>query len=232
MRFTTARGALVALLAVVVVSVVGSASASAEVCKKKAGSKNWTLCINGQKTASAQFKFALKEGTTAVWTGPEWEKGLKPRTLICSKEAGTGYFEAGSIRELKLTLESCKGKNGSFEGCTTGSITTNPLTGKFGPLTENVAFTTRTSGTDFLDFVLGGGECIERGIQTLRFSSSVGEECTLVEAEVELSAHTIKCEGAKSHLEWVGHPGLSPFSIEDTMERPVLHEHFSIIEGI
>jgi hypothetical protein len=53
MRFTTARGALVALLAVVGVSVVGSASASAAACHKEVGAKSDFVCINGERFGSA-----------------------------------------------------------------------------------------------------------------------------------------------------------------------------------
>jgi hypothetical protein len=59
----------VASLAVFALSAVASASASAGACHKEAGSKEWTLCVEGEEIGSATetgvvpFRTHIKEGT-------------------------------------------------------------------------------------------------------------------------------------------------------------------------
>jgi hypothetical protein len=231
------------LLAVLALSAVASASASAEACTKKAGSKNYFVCIAGAKLgsptvrASAPFGGHLRLGTTAR-VSIDYTSPIRVTCSAVSAENGLAQSGGGSTAQLAgfaLAFSGCKvkleeGESGELchtEGFRWGGGT--GLTGSFGPSAETITLTT---GTHYLGaLTLLGSSCYLAVQGEYPFKGKA--ECTLKEAEVEAIKKTIVCteEKTEAGIETRNlHAGLK---LEEEVELTEAHkgQKFSVVEG-
>jgi hypothetical protein len=100
-----------ALLAAFMLSAIASASASAAPCTKKAGSKKYALCVNGQALAGTETSTVAGHLTSNFTVEVLPEGGA---TITCTKSANEGQFWNGAsglqLRFNKPRLE--------WSGCT------------------------------------------------------------------------------------------------------------------
>jgi hypothetical protein len=85
--------ALVALVAVLALSVVVSASASAEVCKKKAGSGHRVLCVGGEMVGTSKESVSVP-ASTEIKVGTQARVELGATTKARAEEVGI-YVSCG-----------------------------------------------------------------------------------------------------------------------------------------
>jgi hypothetical protein len=218
MRFTTARGALVALLAVVIVSVVGAVPASASTqCElnKQAGSEEYTLCIEGKQIGSPTqpaLSFASEsKSSNLIFTGPEGAG-----KLVCSQSNLPGYFRAGAekgIEEdkpLELLIGE-KGKEDILKGCKLeGSWAKKckvpseilPPGDWFGQFAKSVGTLSMSGAADLLLLILFENNSNE----TCPFKGEKGVyghfQCKVSEAEVEKIERDLSCASTGREVEW------------------------------
>jgi hypothetical protein len=204
MRFTTVRGALLALPAVVVMSAMGSASASAATeCEtnRQKGSEEYTLCVEGRQLGSptqptVSFTSKSKASSTLLTFPEEWHT-----SLVCSESSAPGDFASGSggieadkplFANSKDTLSHCKLEGTLAKKCTIlSSIASNGLTGDFEPGAEQMNI--KNEGGVVLKVPLfNNGEvvCPVRGEQIV----TGHYKCTLSEAGMEKLEHELICE--------------------------------------
>jgi hypothetical protein len=210
-------------------SGIGAASASAEACHKKAGSKKWTLCIEGTKTASAKFTLALKAGTKAYF-GPAPGDA---EAVTCTQGGGTGAFakntEGAYVSTFEIDFKGCEvtGKDAE-QGCKLSRSEipwgSSLVESSFGPASENVTFTS----SDFGEFDVTGTGCTDSGIERMYGD----QHCTVSEVEVEKTTHTVVCTQEKSNIHGSGGHSL-PVGFEENVElsAPATKKPYSIIES-
>jgi hypothetical protein len=223
MRFTTARGALVALLAVVIVSVVGAALASASTqCElnKQAGSAEYTLCVEGKQIGSPSktLTFASKSHLSNFVLAISSES----RKIVCSESNLPGHFTGNEeLNEpLGLTfgetakedyLNGCKLEpSGWAKKCTVVKQSYLPDNWD-GVFSNGVGtLTVKPGGTYLLLFSISNN-----GNETCPGALKDGEvygefPCKVGEAEVEKVEHELSCKGK------VTYEGPLPATIEYT----------------
>jgi hypothetical protein len=213
MWFTTARGALLALLAVVVMSIVGSASASAaEQCSKKAGSKFYVLCTRsepkgqlykvGSPTEAKEVEYALslKEGTKVHFTlkygaGNFNEVTCSAATFYEFHSIRSGGGKSAVLQKLEFELQSC---TWSIPSCKVSEVsfgTTHSIEGAFGPAAEAVTLSVPPADT------FGGFALTNCGLFNGFHLAQGSQECKLKEAEVPQATKALVCEPSGSKLE-------------------------------
>jgi hypothetical protein len=239
MRFTTARGALLALLAVVVVSVVGAASASAEeaACTKKPGSKVYNLCIEGH-WASNNSKVEIVTSLKSTNVVLELNRQV-PLTMTCKKLNAPGEFRVGQVGSVStklkgytLDLQEC-GLNVSYcqvNGAesfreATGSFTTNPA---------ELAVKNEGSGHIFWETEFKNGT--EGSCPWLGKKQLTGVyRCKLENPEVNSMEHELVCDTPEHSLEFGLHFFEGPtaflaYSQMVTLGGPNKGKKFSVYE--
>jgi hypothetical protein len=231
----------IVFLAVVVMSVVGSASASAEACKKKAGSKIYSLCIAGEKLGSpteersAAIAGQLRSGTVGriaidSQEGP-WMK------ITCSNVATSALFSSGvksaSISKLDSGFSHCKlllGSETEPRCDTTEHFTWSDRASFPGPLAEDV--TLHAEEHSYFGLVnvgnLNGCPSTALGIWELLGSP----ECSLANAETETIEKTLVCKGDRSHLQVRQNkaPGELEYEEVISLTGPNSGKKFSVVE--
>jgi hypothetical protein len=217
------------LMAVLTLSVVQAASASAEACHKKAGSKKWSLCVEGTKTANAKFTLTLKTGTKANF-GP---RPGDAEAVTCTQGGGTGAFaknaEIAYVSTFEIAFKGCEitGKDAE-QGCRLSRSEipwgSSSVESSFGPASENVRF----ESSNFGEFDVTGAGCTDSGIEQM----SGEQRCTVSEAEAEKTIHTVVCTQESSYVHGSGGHSL-PVGFEENVElsAPVSKKPFSIIES-
>jgi hypothetical protein len=227
MRFTTARGALVALLAVVVMSVVGSASASAEACRKEAGSKKFVLCSGGEKVSSESVEVHLKSGTTAQFV---WESSVPNPKFSCKSAEGHDSLRqnGGTVEESGglASFLKCGEYNSPYEECKTEKLTISPRYGEVVPGIENLQF---YKPSDELYGILHveGQHCTIRGTF---YISGIGPKCKITEAEAETLEHVVACDSPRELFIGGNAFGID-FELGMEFSGTKKGQKFSIIEG-
>lgn len=228
---------LAALMGVLVLGAIASASASAATCKAKAGSKNYQLCINGSAIEGTTTIGLESPSGTAMTLTPEGNP--QPGSFVCQK---TGLRNAGlhvaakasvSLR-ANLYVSECAPTGYMAVKCQTNATREfRELTGTLGSPESIVA---AYSG-EMVGFELSskpGDECT--GIDNTRLLTFKGEyECTLHEAQIEAVTHELKCASNASHetrWNWSGSP-LAPISYTQTiaLSGSQKGEKFSIYEA-
>jgi hypothetical protein len=221
---------VLACLVVFALSAVASASASAQACTKKAGSKSWALCVEGEKMVSSEsFKAQIKTATNVriatTYAGLQIE-------ILCQAASGTGEF-GPSVHALQVTFSSCKVAGSLGKKCEVpSSLEVKPLTGTYGPGIENVllAPTTPPEWTGWMFKSVPGQTCpATLTAHTWKFTGS--QECTLKSAEVEAAEHELVCEAKGSKLKFEG--AAFELSFEDGIELSGAHklQKYSLIES-
>jgi hypothetical protein len=210
MHFSS-RSVLFVLVAALFVGVVGTASASAEACHKKAGSGSYALCVEGEKVTSplkVSFESVIEPETEAklkvkAWEGGEWGG----RYILCQRAGSKGEIELPNgktplrLGAVHVTLSKCHYKEGP--ACRVEAFESSVLEGRFGSLAhpgvENLTLGTLEErfGTLWLASEETVGHCPFTTTNTIRGS---GPECLMKEVQVEKAAQELVCEGANSHL--------------------------------
>jgi hypothetical protein len=183
-----------AFVAALLLGSVASASASAEACTKKAGSKKFTLCVEGQKSEAEVETTTKLSSPTAIFEMKEWKEGSNPpmasscTSLKASPKLGgtTAQFSFGHIEPQNCTLQN-------FKKCTSISqAPMNETVGEFGANAEQIHVKQVAGGRELLPFFLSGSECPHNFLGTKSFTGKY--ECKLKEAEVESIQHELHCE--------------------------------------
>jgi hypothetical protein len=198
---STSKLVLAALLGALVLSAVGSASASAALCTKHAGSANYHLCIAGTAVAENTTVEAptTLNGTLTLGLPGQWQSSIQ-----CTAANETAAFKTHA-------LTSSVGLNGTLEvrGCSLqGLLATKcrvaaiylmqPALGAFSSL-EGIAITPEF-GTAFLDFSFSSNSpetcpAVYGGVHEVTGSY----ECKLQTPGVEAVAHELKCATSATH---------------------------------
>jgi hypothetical protein len=218
MRFIF-RGWLVAFMAVVVMSVMGSATASAAGCTVRKESKKYGLCVAGvaTETAPAEWETLHEEGKKYSWLMGGWMKlpGEKenPGPIYCEqvfdKNASVEFrgspTESTQLNQGQVEMRGCKITGKIGEKCSM-----DPTKGwestlaKFGASIDALTVENAASGPEgtLYDLVPEGSNCpaLYKGEHALKGSY----ECQLHEPEVENVKHIEVCEGSK--LKFDGYP--------------------------
>ncbi len=216
-------GALVAVLAL---SAVASASASAEACQKKAGSKNWTLCVEGQKqTGKSSIAASIETGTSARLTVAIGE-GLE---IVCTKADGTAGTLGSKVSGLTIALSNCEVVSYSAQCKVKTPLETTKLEGVFGPGVENLSLAAE-AGSVIFNFKLenqGKGKC---PFATSIISITGSQGCTFKAAETEAATHELTCTAGQSKL--LDGEKAASFSLEEGIELAgtLKGKKFSVIE--
>lgn len=218
---------LLALLATLAFSAIGSASASAEACHKKVGSKKWALCVEGEKTKGSGFTLALKTGTSATIANKEVNVTVK-----CAKASGTGAFGAAeptNVSQFELLLQNCTVEGAGGRGCKVKQVAwgNSGVTGTFGTSAESIAFYPNEPNFVFGLLTFEGEECLEHSSGYL----AGHQNCTLSGIEAEAVSHVLSCSAAVSEVTRGGHAW--PVGFEETIELSgaASKKKFSIIES-
>lgn len=229
------RSMLVVLAAALVLSGMASATASATACTKKAGSKKYALCVEGQNVSTAGFSSHIKVGTSATLVIESTEP------IECQTVNGSGTFspssEASQMYIREFLFSNCE-LTGEFKSACTVKVSSAgaSLTGKFGPSVENVILSSSQKPLWIVTIASKKpGSCPaslarQYDIRTSGVSGA-GPECKFPEVQTELAEHQLTCEGAKSHLEWAGH--MVTLNLEELTELTEAKkgQKFSIIES-
>jgi hypothetical protein len=232
-----------AIVAVLAVTAVASASASAEACTKKAGSKKYALCINGERIGSPTsqageiFKSHLKTATTAQFTGfgaIPFGGGTNP--ITCSNMVTRGEVRSGEgtakVREAQRTFTKCEFSPGIAAKCGIKE----PMISRFfnGTLQSSPASIKLVSeGSTFVE-----GQAFNRkecpgtlaGPWTISQNPDIGE-CTIAAVETEAIEHEVNCEAKNSFLWDEG--ARAELASQEIVELNGTHkgQKFSIIES-
>jgi hypothetical protein len=227
--------ALAALLGVLMVSAIASASASASLpCFKKEGSKKYLLCVAGhavEETASieapAQLTSSFSLGLPKQWEG----------TIVCTAVSDASVLKVHALTESiarasQLELSGCVLQGNLAKYCRVpASYLTGHSIGIFGAL-ESIAMAPEF-GTVFFEFRfenLTGENCpaIVRGTHAVS-----GEyECKLGEAKVEAVEHALACASSATHKVKIAGESV-PFSYTQALSLGGTRkgQKFSIYEG-
>jgi hypothetical protein len=187
-----------ALFAALLLGSVASASASAEACTKKAGSKNFALCVEGQRYEAQAKITSTLASPTAIFEMKEWKEGSSPpMALVCTTlkssptlGGATAKFSFGHTEEENCALQNSK-------KCTSYSETPMLETvGEFGANAEQIHVKQVTGERDLMQFFLENAgktsECPHNFLGTKFFTGQY--ECKLKEAEIESIQHELNCE--------------------------------------
>ncbi len=201
MRFVS-RNAFVALLAVLGLSALGSASASAAECSG-ATETTTVLCAEGKaQFGTVPFKAAKTPSSAmALNTGG----GL---TVSCSGISSVGSFRSTSEKQLQakaLILKFTGCESGSKTACEVPDITSNELLGSFTG-TGSVRLTGAKGGSSEVLFLVNiksrpGQTC---GTALENSPVSGAQECKLPGSTIEAVKHEMNCTTTGSALKWIG----------------------------
>jgi hypothetical protein len=185
-----------AVATAMLLGAVMSASASAEACVKKSGSKQFTLCVEGQKHEGEERLFAQQASPTVVYELPEeWKEPNKPpMALVCSVLAGQfGFFEAtAQLFFERPRPEECALQNSVK--CRAWFHQLRSTVGLFGASSEHVLVS--PSERVFAELVMANAEGQQCPTAFLNgVHNFTGRyECKLTEAELESVLHELRCE--------------------------------------
>jgi hypothetical protein len=196
---------LLALTAVILMSAIGTESASAAACTKKAGATHDYVCINGTRetgrlgSESEAQSETVKSGLVAgSHVSVEWKLGGAVINLTCEAMNGQGTLTSGGNPMVQLSAPAIEftkcAETGKENRCTVERFVL-PLTGHTGGsksepgLVQDVLFVGANSGELILQS--GTKTCYEAGRH--EFSSEI--PCTIKEVEVEQVAKELACKG-------------------------------------
>jgi hypothetical protein len=190
MRFIN-RSVFVALVAVFAVSLVASASASAETCKSEGIQ---VLCIEGKAAPAGSYPltFTQKTGTEPVFNQPSL--GFK---VICPTVKDESYIVSPAVHlKSEFAFEKCTAKVGG-ETCKISPLfKTEILTGHFGYPLEKLTLASEEEGEHFTTFSVSHCPATVTGI----WSISGTQNCTLKQASTETTSKELDCEASGSLL--------------------------------
>jgi hypothetical protein len=233
-----------ALLAVLAMSAVASASASAEVCKKKAGTKSYDLCIAGEKVGTSTeakkvaFTSSLPAGATASIVTPELES-ITTCTAASTEggEISSGGGASAAIPRMGLSFSKCKvnvpsGEKPRENLC---RLQYEPMVweggpGKFGSSAETVRFYKPVFGE--MEFASKAPESCPLPYGESLVKAESGPQCTLTGAEAETATKELVCKGENSSLKIWSSSRLE-LNLKQTVELSGTNKgkKFSIVEG-
>jgi hypothetical protein len=184
----------VAVLAVFALGAVASASASAEACKKKAGSKKFALCIAGQKISeAASLSFHTKPVTTFQLVVPGQET-----TEECQTTSGGAQITNAGLSEINVIGHTPCGFTGFYKtSCHPSGLSfgydNGLISAEYIPLATSVRLYSQNGG-GWGETLITGAECPDSGNFNLHAGVEVEKaHCTFSEKEVESAAHTMAC---------------------------------------
>lgn len=241
---TTIKPILGAMLAVLLLSVVASASASAA-CTKKAGATHDYVCITGkgeswklgsEKEAQSEgFASHLKAGTQFNIEAPLGETSVH---VACEGMNTTGLFESGGatvvrVSSLAMHFEKCKivGEWSSRCEVTVGTWETKGHTGgrKSEPALVGALTLTREGTWGIISFYNKGSESCQ--LKSVIFEPKGALQCVVGEVEVEKVTKEVACKSEGEFDRWSEDP--LNVSFESTMELSGKYsgDKFSIYQG-
>jgi hypothetical protein len=227
--------ALAALLGVLMVSAIASASASAGTCVKKEGSKKYLLCVAGssvEETATIEAP-AVLSSTFVLELPKEWEASIS-----CTGVKDTSAFKVHALtqsitRSSQLALSGCVLQGHLSKKCRLSSTTysTTSLAGTFGSL-ESIVMAPEF-GTVVFEFSFSnqGSEVCPAFFAGDRQVAG-GYECKLGEAKLEAVEHALTCANSGAHkLKTAGEE--DPLHLTQTISLGGTRkgQKFSIYEG-
>jgi hypothetical protein len=231
------RWVIACCAAALLVGAVASASASAEACHTKAGSKLYALCIAGERigspteVAAVPLKFHIQPETTVTFSRPEL--GL---TLTCHAVTGTSQFASGEkekigassvgLTKLELSMSSCEITEPS---CKVKSFVLGKpgVSGSFGPSSEEVSLTNNVNPPEFGYVNLTGEECLYHGTTLIKQRKTL--KCTTSGMATEAVAHGFVCK-APQGLEWQNGSGELSLNAVVELSGTNAGKAFSVIE--
>jgi hypothetical protein len=230
------RWVIACCAAALLLGAVASASASAEACHTKAGSKLYTLCIAGERigspkeVAAVPLKFHIQPETTVTF-----KRAALGVSLTCHAVAGTGQFAsagekigAGAVglAKLELSLSSCEITS---TGCkvTLFDLGNGEASGSFGPSSEEISLTNNISPPEFGYVTITGVECFWRGKTPIKQRQTI--KCTTSGMATEAVAHGFVCKAIEG-LEWQNGPAELSLSAVAELSGSNAGKAFSVIE--
>ncbi|HEV7528398.1 MAG TPA: hypothetical protein VGO29_05845 [Solirubrobacteraceae bacterium] len=198
----TIKAALGALLALLALSALATTvSASAATCQKEGReAEHKTLCVEGKqvgsptKAAHTFAKWALKPGTSAVISVPEWSVTCTSVKAAQEPEIESGGEWAVRLTGLQLKFSECAVAPSSFKCKVPLPFSTYQLAGSLVP-TGAFLLGSGRSNQEFLEFEING--CVLSGIYWVYGT----QECAFKQAEVEAVTKELACETSGSKLE-------------------------------
>jgi hypothetical protein len=220
---------VLSMLAVFAVSLVASATASAEMeaCKTKTGAE-FVLCVekpagSGLLLVETSVGFVSRKvpGTASALEIPEL-----PAKIVCEDATNTGQFDAPvaprgvQILKLVISFTGCTEEKEGSTICTVAEpITTTAINGVFTLVsgTTTIAFAP-TTGTEFSTVRVNsttGHTCTAAASSPLKVTGT--QECTAPEIEtVDRITHVLVCAASGSHLKAAAKT--TTFAIEEEVE--------------
>jgi hypothetical protein len=192
---------LAVLLGALLLTAVASASASAALCTKHAGSGKFLICANGHAieetatiTAPATLTSTFTLGLPSQWQG----------TIVCTGVGDTSAFNVHGLtqsatRSSKLEISGCALQGNLAKKCKIPvTWLTNSVVGRFASL-ESMPMAPEF-GTTFMEFHLenNGAETCPAVFRGLR-SISGEYECKLQTSTVEAVEHELICATSAAH---------------------------------
>jgi hypothetical protein len=226
---STSKIALAALVGVLAVCAIASASASAA-CTVKAGSKNYQLCVGGKAvTEVTSIEAPTRLVSNFVLQLPTQWGG----TIECTSVSDPAAFEthglgtALGVKFGQLSVGGCVLQGQLAKKCSAVSvITTNALLGSF-ESTEGI-FVHPETGAEVLAFKLSGSECPVSVRGTHGVSGSY--KCQVKEAKVEAVEHELTC-GTSTELYTQGEADALHYSQAISLGGTRKGQKFSIYEA-
>ncbi len=231
------RWLLAALAAALLLGAIGSASASAEACVKKAGSKHVALCIEGQnnqETVPLEIKQASNTGTLKLptaWPSMEWVCN----TIHVNSEQG--QFGSAAVEGGKTVTMAFRPR---WSECTTkygagvSKRCVMPREREFfeqpGQFTDSAGQLKVASG-DLLEFSLESRSETEP-CQSIRGRHNVGGayECNLQQPELESAQHELTCESQGTETRMEEKPVWLKYAVKIELGGHKYGQKFSIYE--
>jgi hypothetical protein len=228
---------LAALLGVLALSAVASASASASTCTKKEGSKNYQLCAAGhsfEETASIEAATTLS-GNFVLELPKEWEA-----SIVCTAATNASAFNTHGLKaSVSLSIGSL-----SLSGCTLQgrlalkcgietTIHTSSISGIFASPEEILMTPGEVGSYEFFTFLdaKNPGNCPIFFVRGPRVVHGL-YECKLQEAKVEAVEHQLKCATtATRRLETQGEVDSLSYTQTISLGGTRKGQKFSIYEG-
>jgi hypothetical protein len=224
-----------AFAAALLLGAVASASASAEACTKKAGSKKFTLCVEGQKYEGTEELWLKQTSPTAVFELPEeWkETGKPPMAEVCTALGGpTGHVEGATAQlSFKPQPEECALQNSvKCQSFFVGGM--REEVGSFGTGPEQVLVAPKV-GTEIATLETEnapGKECNRFFTTPLQRPFKGKYECKLKEAEVETVLHELRCESQGRETLFAERPAHIRYTQTVELNGKNFRKKFSIYE--
>jgi hypothetical protein len=194
---------LVALLAILALGSVASASASAAACHKKAGSKRYALCVAGQEVGSPSTEgeevltLHIFSGTTTAYYIPGYSEKSFSDCKTANGAQGRLNSGKGQVRavQVAISMSSC---SSSWACKLKQPYTFSGLGGKFQPGSDGVSLKGEGVSGFMGETTIEGEKCPVTLLGTRIVSGE--ERCTVVGAESEATEHELLCLAEKKTL--------------------------------